>query len=55
MRAVILERSRSVSSASGDDDDEEEPSVAEQLSEIAQMLRTMQFDITALKRSNRRA
>ena len=51
MQAFVLE-----GSASSDDDDgaDDEPSVREQLLEIAQMLRTMQFDITTLKRVNRR-
>ena len=53
MQAFVLDVP--VTLSSGDDEGaSDEPSVQEQLSEIAQMLRTMQFDITTLKRTNRR-
>ena len=54
VKMVVLEGPVPASSASDDDEDDEQPSVSEQLTEIAQMLRTMQFDISALKRTNRR-
>ncbi len=54
VRAVVLEGPFSESSGSDGGGDDGEPSVREQLADIAQMLRTMQFDISALKRSNRR-
>ncbi len=54
VRAVVLEGPFSDGSGSDAGEDDGEPSVREQLADIAQMLRTMQFDISALKRSNRR-
>ena len=54
VRPVVLDGPFPEGSGSDDGEDDGEPSVREQLADIAQMLRTMQFDISALKRSNRR-